>query len=793
MSAFIGLIWKSLASFNRRRGKWLFWLLNGGLLLLYGWTLTESVPIAVQVADERCLAVLSDRTAEIPCPGLSEGEIGLYLERVKEGEFEDVGPLDLLAPRAGWHQILVFGGGADTRPFEVTFTDQLTHWRRVADEWRPLLAVSALRWRAPIRKTFTIEASVRRPEGELAGLLLLEPDGETGWLFRVDTAARQASWWRWQDGGTSEFLLGIPFQKSLLAQIQSLLRVILRGHHAALLLLLVGWLLERLLRGWEPRPMLKPIRPTYLIWLLALLMLGVTIFIAVDVLEGVPHVQDSVTFLFQAQLLAGGQLVGVPPALPDFFEQEFLTVWNGRWFGQYPPGFALVLAIGVLIKMPWLINPLLATLTVPLIYQLGALLFNRKTGLLAAVLALFSPYCLLMSGSMMVHSAELFWTMLFLLGWVHWLKRGRGWRWLAVAGAALGMVFLTRQITAVAVGGSVVGVSLVAATAGRLGWEQFGLQWRRVFSSGLLVGLAALPFVLLLLGYQWGVTGDPFHDPRLISRPFDKPGFGLDVGSSNNAFTYEEIGGEPIITWYIDPTLPPRGHTVARGLFNTIQNLESLNDHLFGWLPFMTLAFVWLVFVVGRPTFGDWLLVGLMSAVIGVYVAYWSSGIMYGPRYYYAAMPAFLLLTARGVVVLGQWFDGYFDRLAKDESLSGGYAGPWLAVGLTAVFIIGNLLFYLPNSVEDGRGFNFVSGGPLAAAESQIEEAAVVFVSGQPGVWWEYGQFFSGNTPWLDGRIIYARDLGEENDRLLDLYPGRVGYCWERGTGIREWGSDGCN
>jgi hypothetical protein len=358
------------------------------------------------------------------------------------------------------------------------------------------------------------------------------------------------------------------------------------------------------------------------------------------------------------------------------------------------------------------------------------------------------------------------------------LKHSKGWRWLVLAGAALGMLFITRQISAVVVGGSAVALSLVAARTGWFGWQQFKLKWQQVFSSGFIVGLMVLPFGLLLLAYQWGVTGDPFLDPRLITRPFDKPGFGLDVGSVDNAYTYEVVDGDAVVTWYTDPDLPPRGHTPARGLFNTIQNLETLNDHLFGWLPFMTLAFCWVVFVVGRPTFGDWLMVGVMIGVIGVYVAYWSSGIMYGPRYFYAGLPAFLLLTARGVVILGH-------RLGEQ-------GGQYVAVGLTAVLILGNLLNYLPETIEDGRAFNFVTRAALTGVEAEIEEEAVVFVSVTPGAWWEYGQFFSGNTPWLDGRISYARDLGGENGRLLELYPNRTAYCWESETGLRKWEADGC-
>jgi hypothetical protein len=141
---------------------------------------------------------------------------------------------------------------------------------------------------------------------------------------------------------------------------------------------------------------------------------------------------------------------------------------------------------------------------------------------------------------------------------------------------------------------------------------------------------------------------------------------------------------------------------------------------------------------------------------------------MYGPRYYYAALPAFLFLTARGIVALGQ-------RLP-------GRSGQWIAIGLAAVLITGNLFFYLPDTITESRGFNFVSGEPLKTVQETVLGQAIIFISGDEESWWEYGQFFSGNSPSLDGRIIYARDLGEENGRLVNIYPERSAYCWNSMT-----------
>lgn len=97
------------------------------------------------------------------------------------------------------------------------------------------------------------------------------------------------------------------------------------------------------------------------------------------------------------------------------------------------------------------------------------------------------------------------------------------------------------------------------------------------------------------------------------------------------------------------------------------------------------------------------------------------------------------------------------------------------------LLLLGNLIGYLPKAVETHRGYNFVSGRPLAEVEAAVEGEAVLFIADHEADWWTYGQFFSGNTPWLDSRILYTRDLGEENGRLLALYPNRPAYRWQDG------------
>jgi hypothetical protein len=136
---------------------------------------------------------------------------------------------------------------------------------------------------------------------------------------------------------------------------------------------------------------------------------------------------------------------------------------------------------------------------------------------------------------------------------------------------------------------------------------------------------------------------------------------------------------------------------------------------------------------------------------------------MYGPRYYYAAVPALLLLTARGL----QTLQGRFGLTAT--------------AAVFAIIVILALLTYWPGALSSLRGYNFISAEERSLVEEQIKEPALVFIPTND--WWDYGHFFSGNTPWLDGRIIYARDLGEKKNHCLrQTYPERVAYLWQPAT-----------
>ncbi|MGA7670946.1 MAG: hypothetical protein WBW04_11040, partial [Nitrolancea sp.] len=92
---------------------------------------------------------------------------------------------------------------------------------------------------------------------------------------------------------------------------------------------------------WRPGPGL-------LVLFICLISFLASAWVSTNVFDRLPHVEDDVAFLFQAKTIASGHLLATPPQSPIFFQIPFVIIRDGHWFGKYPPGYPMVLAIGVL-------------------------------------------------------------------------------------------------------------------------------------------------------------------------------------------------------------------------------------------------------------------------------------------------------------------------------------------------------------------------------------------------------------------------------------------------------------
>lgn len=122
--------------------------------------------------------------------------------------------------------------------------------------------------------------------------------------------------------------------------------------------------------------------------------------VASKVFEAVAHVEDKMAYVWEVKVLTQGKLSVPSPAYPSSMQSPFVVDANCQRFAKYPPGWPMVLAVGLVLGMRTWVNPVLAGLAILLTFRLGQKIFGTATGLLAAVLTLNSPFFLVISGSL---------------------------------------------------------------------------------------------------------------------------------------------------------------------------------------------------------------------------------------------------------------------------------------------------------------------------------------------------------------------------------------------------------
>lgn len=488
------------------------------------------------------------------------------------------------------------------------------------------------------------------------------------------------------------------------------------------------------------------------------------------VFDRVPHVEDELAFVFQANVFASGQVLADAPPLPDFFYAPFVIVHEGDWFGKYTPGYPLVLALGARLDVPWLVNPLLAAACVALVYVIGRRLYAPVTGLLGAAFLVASPFFLLQSGSLMSHLSSFFWTLLFLLLFERAHRTRLLWPALG-AGAALGMLFLTRPLTA-------VGIALPF-----LIWCGVHiLRDRRRFMAYLPIALAFLPFGVLLLLWNQITTGSPTESAYTLWWPYDRIGFGEGIGVEGNhslhdGWRYLKINFGWLLRYVYG--WPGRSSLVLAGLA-VLVTLGHLLFRLLLWSRGYQRAAPQADSGAPSQQARDLLLAGMLAGVVFVHLAYSTPGFMYGPRYYFEALGAVTLLTARGTLHIVTGLTAALRRVALPNARQ----AHSVSVAVVALALGGLMLHsYTHFTADEFRkftGWNDVSGQSVRYVQGQHLSHAVVFV--QRDSWTDYAPFFIANDPRLDGNVVYAIDLGpERNAELMDQFAGRAFWLFAHG------------
>ena len=500
----------------------------------------------------------------------------------------------------------------------------------------------------------------------------------------------------------------------------------------------------QLARRHGPRAL--PVLP----WLGALALLAALLQISDRTYQRLPRVLDACSYYFQALIFRSGHLAAPLPAAAAYFPGPFVIRTGTQWFSMYPPGTSLAIALGMLAGIPWAVEPLCGAIAALLITVLARRWYGWPVALLSLALLACSPFYLFLASSYMSHMISLLALLLFLVG-TERVATGGGNRWALLAGTGIGYALLTRELSLVLFALPVMAFYGVRCKTSLQGWllgEDSPLR-RRANVLALCVAAPIALCVVFHFLYSWRLTGNPLSLPRTMFDPRDQYGFGSGKG------------------WYGQ-------HTPAAGLLNTEDQLTSLLIHLFGWPYYLTLSFFLIPLLSGRLRAHDALLYGLAASMLAGYAAYFYHGIAFGPRYLFESLPAYVVLTARGVVEVAALSTLAVRRLVGWRTARAGGAA---AVAIVLIALVAcNLRFYLPRQTALYYDYVEQTAGGLAYGRLHPPwmHRAVVYTSD----YLFYAEvLFPLNDPALRGDIVYAYlDQGQSIVGLDRYYPHRVFY-----------------
>ena len=472
--------------------------------------------------------------------------------------------------------------------------------------------------------------------------------------------------------------------------------------------------------------------------IISCLAVFITAWISINIFQRLPHLEDEYAYVWQAQAIAGGKFILPSPPEADQFFVPFVVDQDDQRFGKYPLGWPVVLSFGERIGLRFMVNPLLAGLAVWLTYRLGKKTLGDLYGLLAVGLTLTSPIFLLRSGMLLSHSWGLVLSAIMTISWLDIVDEqngARGWVPVLSAGFALGVLALSRPLTA-------LGVALPFVVHGLIIIWRANLAIRRRVINVAIVATAVGSLHFL---WQYALTGDPLRNPYTLWWEYDQVGFGPGHG------------------------LLKGGHTLKQALTNTNLSLVELGRDLFGWGIFSWIFIPFGLWSVRRQKV-SWLILGVPMGLILVYLVYWISG----ARYYYEGLYAFTLFSAAGIIWLAGW-----NKPLGSSKLKFAKIRSWGMAILLALLIAVNLVGYTPQRLmSEHQRYEVDSSAvqPFMTPDAQELVPALILVHTEN--WREYAVLLDLADPYLETPFIFAW-FTEEIDAELNFskaFPERGMY-----------------
>lgn len=490
--------------------------------------------------------------------------------------------------------------------------------------------------------------------------------------------------------------------------------------------------------------------------------LATALFLSYKLFGGIPHIQDSAAqYSYAKVLLNEWRFVMKAHPYQHFFPFENGVI-NGQYFSnfysmdyftdeftfaaQYPPGHSMLLAIGMLLGLPQLVNPFLGATNAVITYFLAKELFDQKTARIAVIFASVSPFILFMSSEYMNHATALLCTTSTILFFARTIAKKNIFDAVLCA-IFLGLLFITRPLNAVALAFSLL-----------IFFVFFRKESIRLYSKHTVCGaLTFLPFIVIQGLQNYQITGNALlyayraatNDLVLLGSLFDKTNF------------FQQL--------------------VAYAA-STSNNLVGLNLHLFE-LSIPSVLIVLTALLTRKDSDFKHVILILIVCLMQIlaYLFYYFQDWCFGPRDLYELSGILCILSARGILNIIHISKNNKNGLEGDNNNS------LLAKGIIIFILIitfsTSLIERLPSVFRTYQSSYWrVENQYLATLEKKFSD--------MPG---KYLVFVDSNFtnvattfPFADDqKVVYARHLSKKNRFLIEYYKDRIPYFADHRGNIR--------
>lgn len=469
--------------------------------------------------------------------------------------------------------------------------------------------------------------------------------------------------------------------------------------------------------------------PVIVVGIFALGMLALCATLSQANFHGLPHLYDSFNHYVQAKIFSEGKLYEKSHALAKFFNTPVIAN-DGKVYDMHLPGHSLMLSLGYLLGAPWLVNPIMAALTVIAIYLLGQEIGGRSLGYISAALVLISHFIVFMSSEYMSHPTCLFFLTLFMYAYIRQHKT-RDIRFAFIAGLSIGFAFITRAQSTIPIG---------------------------------------LPFALHAL---WVICNNPRQTWKCTA--YMAAGFGIflcwilyyNFVLSDTPWRFAKTNPADYITHFFSAH---RMANIYNDLYRVLRLSTLLHTFLFGWPYKLSLIFVLLFFIFHiRKPYLNLLTASFLSAFIGLFINPFYDEI-FGPRYIYEISTILIVITAACLMELPVLLEKYTSPALATRKVSGG-----ILATAVVYFTLYGIVYHWYNMYWLYKWNGLANANYYHMIVENVKKPALLFTT-------NYTTIVNSMLPVTDKNpIIVAQDLGAENQKLIDYYPTRNVYY------LNEW------